>query len=286
MAQIRKHARLAIGVTSAIALLAPAAPAQASDVNWDAIASCESGGNWGINTGNGYSGGLQFSRSTWAAHGGRKYARTAGQASRTEQIRVAERVLRGQGIGAWPTCGRKARSAKRYKSTHTAGATATRSKSPSKVRRHTTRSAAVPKVRRHVTRSAVTPKTRESAVKPSWTPKVRKAAAKKPALVAATPVARLLPLRSLGRTDTLADQIIALSAGTAAQQPAAAAHPAEPATPPRPVAKDVYIVRSGDTLATIAAKKAVEGGWRALHRLNHAKVANPHRIYPGQHLML
>lgn len=75
-----------------------------SGVNWDAIAACESGGNWGINTGNGYYGGLQFSLSTWRANGG---VGMPNQASRAEQIRVANNVLRTQGIGAWPTCGRR-----------------------------------------------------------------------------------------------------------------------------------------------------------------------------------
>lgn len=77
--------------------------ANADSVNWDAIAQCESGGNWAINTGNGYYGGLQFSPSTWAANGG---VGMPNQASRSEQIRIAENTLRTQGIGAWPTCGR------------------------------------------------------------------------------------------------------------------------------------------------------------------------------------
>ncbi|MEU1250852.1 transglycosylase family protein [Micromonospora arida] len=102
---------LAVGaVTGAVALFGPAAPAQAA-VNWDAIAKCESGGNWKINTGNGYYGGLQFSQSTWAGYGGKKYAARADLASRGEQIAIAEKVLDGQGIGAWPTCGKKGGSA-------------------------------------------------------------------------------------------------------------------------------------------------------------------------------
>src|SRR6478672_4704855 len=82
-------------------------PAQASSV-WDSVASCESGGNWAINTGNGYYGGLQFSQSTWVAYGGARYASHADQASREEQISVAQRVLSAQGPGAWPVCSRKA----------------------------------------------------------------------------------------------------------------------------------------------------------------------------------
>ena len=80
------------------------ATAHADGVNWDAIAACESGGNWSINTGNGYYGGLQFSPGTWRANGG---SGLPHQASRDEQIRVAENVLRSQGIGAWPSCGRR-----------------------------------------------------------------------------------------------------------------------------------------------------------------------------------
>ena len=71
---------------------------------WDRLAQCESGGNWAINTGNGYSGGLQFLPSTWRAYGG---SGMAHQNSREEQIRVAERVLADVGWGAWPACTRK-----------------------------------------------------------------------------------------------------------------------------------------------------------------------------------
>ena len=74
-------------------------------VNWDAIAACESGGNWGTSTGNGFYGGLQFSQGTWDAYGGGQYSSTAAGASRSQQIAVAQRVLAGQGIGAWPVCG-------------------------------------------------------------------------------------------------------------------------------------------------------------------------------------
>jgi hypothetical protein len=87
-----------------LALSAPAANA-ATDSQWDKVASCESGGNWAINTGNGYHGGLQFSQSTWASYGGTQYAPTANQASKAAQIAIGEKVLAGQGHGAWPVCG-------------------------------------------------------------------------------------------------------------------------------------------------------------------------------------
>ncbi|BDZ59445.1 transglycosylase-like protein with SLT domain [Barrientosiimonas humi] len=71
---------------------------------WDRVAECESGGNWSINTGNGYYGGLQFSYSTWKAFGGQKYAYTANRATREQQILIAQATLRVQGPGAWPVC--------------------------------------------------------------------------------------------------------------------------------------------------------------------------------------
>jgi LysM repeat protein len=84
---------------------APAAPAAPSGANWSAIAACESGGNWSSDTGNGFYGGLQFTQQTWLAYGGGQYASSANQASESQQISVAQRVLAGQGIGAWPVCG-------------------------------------------------------------------------------------------------------------------------------------------------------------------------------------
>ena len=97
----------AAGTLAAVAAVTLEAGLAHADPNWDAVAACESGGNWAINTGNGYYGGLQFSLSTWRAFGGTGMPQNA---SRAEQIRVAENVLRTQGIGAWPVCGRKAGS--------------------------------------------------------------------------------------------------------------------------------------------------------------------------------
>ncbi|MET7596697.1 transglycosylase family protein [Streptomyces sp. NPDC004082] len=93
------------GVAIAAPLMAAGSASAATTSEWDAVAQCESGGNWSINTGNGYYGGLQFSASTWSAYGGSAYASTADQASKSQQIAVAEKVLAAQGKGAWPTCG-------------------------------------------------------------------------------------------------------------------------------------------------------------------------------------
>src|SRR5919199_4854409 len=104
-----KHARVrrvlrggavAVG-TAAVGIGVLAAPASAAVHDWTGVAQCESGGDWHINTGNGYYGGLQFSQSTWAGYGGLAYAARADLATPDQQITVAEAVLAGQGIGAW-----------------------------------------------------------------------------------------------------------------------------------------------------------------------------------------
>ncbi|MFD8754822.1 transglycosylase family protein [Kitasatospora sp. NPDC059577] len=110
----RNRVRMAVVAGAAVAALpvaglvtatsASAAPAS----SWDAVAQCESGGNWSTDTGNGFHGGLQFSPSTWRAYGGTAYAPQASQATRAQQIAVAEKVLASQGPGAWPVCSKKA----------------------------------------------------------------------------------------------------------------------------------------------------------------------------------
>ncbi|GGU90545.1 transglycosylase [Streptomyces filipinensis] len=93
------------GAAVAAPLMAAGNASAATASQWDAVAQCESGGNWSINTGNGFYGGLQFSASTWAAYGGTAYAAQANQATKAQQIAVAEKVLAAQGKGAWPVCG-------------------------------------------------------------------------------------------------------------------------------------------------------------------------------------
>ncbi|MCD1145040.1 LysM peptidoglycan-binding domain-containing protein [Kocuria sp. LUK] len=98
----RGAAALLLGGTAAGAMALPANAAPTS--TWDALAQCESGGNWSTSTGNGFSGGLQFTPSTWAAFGG---TGAPENASKAQQIAVAENVLEGQGWGAWPACSAK-----------------------------------------------------------------------------------------------------------------------------------------------------------------------------------
>jgi cell wall-associated NlpC family hydrolase len=92
-----------------VTVLATAGHSGAASVStWDKVAACESGGNWHINTGNGFYGGLQFTTGTWAAYGGKSYASRADLATKSQQIKIAEKVLKGQGPGAWPVCSIKA----------------------------------------------------------------------------------------------------------------------------------------------------------------------------------
>jgi resuscitation-promoting factor RpfA len=103
-----RHLLGRLAVVGAVALGAPVALAGVADAapkgHWDRIAKCESGGRWNTSTGNGYYGGLQFSRSTWKAYGG---SGMPHKASKSQQIKVAERVLKAQGWRAWPACSRK-----------------------------------------------------------------------------------------------------------------------------------------------------------------------------------
>ncbi|MEU9205652.1 transglycosylase family protein [Streptomyces sp. NPDC048332] len=96
------------GAGIALPLITAASAGAASGDVWDKVAACESTSNWDINTGNGYFGGLQFTRSTWAAYGGTEFAPRADLATRDQQIAIAEKVLEGQGPGAWPVCSAKA----------------------------------------------------------------------------------------------------------------------------------------------------------------------------------
>jgi hypothetical protein len=162
-------------------VVVPAAHA-ANDGTWDRVAQCESGGRWDINTGNGFQGGLQFTPSTWRGFGGAEFAPAAHQASRTQQITVAERVLAKQGWGAWPVCSRKA------------GAVG------------------------------------ESATE------------------------RSVPA-----------QQVRLSA---------------------PATSGSYMVKSGDTLSTIASQHKVAGGWKGLVQKNPGLAGNPNRISAGQRISL
>ncbi len=132
-----RRALLTAGAT-AVSVGVLAGPASAAAPNdWDAVAECESSGNWSINTGNGYHGGLQFSAGTWAAFGGLEFAPRADLASKEQLIAVAERTLAVQGPGAWPTCGKRGGSTTSYTPKNTTPAPTTSERATRSERRST-----------------------------------------------------------------------------------------------------------------------------------------------------
>jgi len=144
----RVKARLAgVGVAGATAIVGGTALASSADAAsvWDSVAACESGGNWAINTGNGFYGGLQFTTSTWLGYGGGAYAPRADLASKSAQITIAQRTLASQGPGAWPVCSVKAGLSK-----SSGGASSAAFAAPAPTR------AAAPSTSRSVTRAPAT----------------------------------------------------------------------------------------------------------------------------------
>jgi len=242
----RTAAKLAVtGLVVGAPLTAFAAPASAATTGqWDAVAQCESGGNYAINTGNGFYGGLQFTLSTWAAYGGTGAPQNA---SKSAQIAVAERVLAGQGKGAWPVCG-----------------TGLGAANPTPVQAQTRPAPAAPSTRTVPSAPTATP----TRTVPSAPPSARSA----PRVVAPSVVGQSTRA-TVGAGDADADD------STAAAPRAT--------TPSRgSAAARSYVVRSGDTLAKIAAAHQVRGGYQAIFALNRGTITNVNLIYPGESLTL
>ncbi|MFG1920808.1 transglycosylase family protein [Cryptosporangium sp. NPDC048952] len=258
---------LALAVVTGLAGITPlvigASPAHA-DVNWDAIAQCESGGRWNISTGNGYHGGLQFSPSTWRAYGGRQYAGSAHQASRSQQITVARKVLRGQGIGAWPTCGRKGYSKSRGWSQQASRSYKRQSYTKKASGEHTGyRSERSKSYRWSGKKSWQSRPTENRSHRTSKQHRYTALAVPKKGTahaVAVRPVEVLdfVPQRQFTRD----------------QRPAVAA--------PRVLS---YLVRPGDSLATIATTYKVN--WLAIYEKNREAIgADPDVIHPGERILI
>ncbi|WPB88818.1 transglycosylase family protein [Streptomyces malaysiensis] len=143
------------GVGIVLPFLGTGAAHAASVDTWDRVAKCESGGNWHINTGNGYYGGLQFAQHTWAAFGGTAYASRADLASKAQQITVAEAVLRKQGPGAWPVCSVRGRLTRSGPPAEVASRDAEpHVKQPAKPAKKSPKSTAKSRARQHTARRA------------------------------------------------------------------------------------------------------------------------------------
>ena len=242
----RTAAALAIGGAVAATMSMPAANA-VDGATWDALAQCESGGNWSINTGNGFYGGLQFTQQSWNGVG---MSGSPATASRAQQIEAGERLLAIQGWGAWPACSAKLGL---YGKT---GAAPTYTEP-------TTTVAAQSQTQQTYTAPAaqVAPAAPAAQAAP--------AAVEAPAAAPAAPVAPAAPA------------VEAPAAAPAVEAPVAAAPVAAPKA-----AAGTYTVVPGDSLSLIAAKLGVAGGYQAIAAANTDIIYNVDLIFPGQVLTI
>ena len=247
----RTAAALAIGGAVAATMSMPAANA-VDGATWDALAQCESGGNWSINTGNGFYGGLQFTQQSWNGVG---MSGSPATASRAQQIEAGERLLAIQGWGAWPACSAKLGL---YGKT---GAAPTYTEP-------TTTVAAQSQTQQTYTAPAA------QAAPAAPAAQAAPAAVEAPAAAPAAPVAPAAPA---------VEAPAAPAAAPAAEAPAAPA--AAPVAAPK-AAAGTYTVVPGDSLSLIAAKLGVAGGYQAIAAANTDIIYNVDLIFPGQVLTI
>ena len=237
----RTAAALAIGGAVAATMSMPAANA-VDGATWDALAQCESGGNWSINTGNGFYGGLQFTQQSWNGVG---MSGSPATASRAQQIEAGERLLAIQGWGAWPACSAKLGL---YGKT---GAAPTYTEP-------TTTVAAQSQTQQTYTAPAA------QAAPAAPAAQAAPAAVEAPAAAPAAPVAPAAPA---------VEAPAAPAAAPAVEAPVAAAPKAAAGT---------YTVVPGDSLSLIASKLGVAGGYQAIAAANTDIIYNVDLIFPGQ----
>ena len=246
----RTAAALAIGGVAAATMSMPAANA-VDGATWDALAQCESGGNWSINTGNGFYGGLQFTQQSWNGVG---MSGSPANATRAQQIEAGERLLAIQGWGAWPACSAKLGL---YGKT---GAAPTYTEP-------TTTVAAQSQTQQTYTAPAaqVAPAAPAAQAAP--------VAVEAPAAAPAAPAAQAAPVA--------VEAPAAAPAAPAVEAPVAAAPVAAPKA-----AAGTYTVVPGDSLSLIASKLGVAGGYQAIAAANTDIIYNVDLIFPGQVLTI
>ena len=242
----RTAAALAIGGAVAATMSMPAANA-VDGATWDALAQCESGGNWSINTGNGFYGGLQFTQQSWNGVG---MSGSPANATRAQQIEAGERLLAIQGWGAWPACSAKLGL---YGKT---GAAPTYTEP-------TTTVAAQSQTQQTYTAPAA------QAAPAAPAAQAAPAAVEAPAAAPAAPAA-----------PAAVEAPAAAPAAPAVEAPAAA-----PVAAPK-AAAGTYTVVPGDSLSLIAAKLGVAGGYQAIAAANTDIIYNVDLIFPGQVLTI
>lgn len=246
----RTAAALAIGGVAAATMSMPAANA-VDGATWDALAQCESGGNWSINTGNGFYGGLQFTQQSWNGVG---MSGSPATATRAQQIEAGERLLAIQGWGAWPACSAKLGL---YGKT---GAAPTYTEP-------TTTVAAQSQTQQTYTAPAA------QAAPAAPAAQAAPAAVEAPAAAPAAPAAQAAP--------AAVEAPAAPAAAPAVEAPVAAAPVAAPKA-----AAGTYTVVPGDSLSLIASKLGVAGGYQAIAAANTDIIYNVDLIFPGQVLTI
>ena len=245
----RTAAALAIGGVAAATMSMPAANA-VDGATWDALAQCESGGNWSINTGNGFYGGLQFTQQSWNGVG---MSGSPATATRAQQIEAGERLLAIQGWGAWPACSAKLGL---YGKT---GAAPTYTEP-------TTTVAAQSQTQQTYTAPAA------QAAPAAPAAQAAPAAVEAPAAAPAAPAA-----------PAAVEAPAAPAAAPAVEAPAAAAPAAQaPVVATPKAAAGTYTVVPGDSLSLIASKLGVAGGYQAIAAANTDIIYNVDLIFPGQ----
>ena len=250
----RTAAALAIGGAVAATMSMPAANA-VDGATWDALAQCESGGNWSINTGNGFYGGLQFTQQSWNGVG---MSGSPANATREQQIEAGERLLAIQDWGAWPACSAKLGL---YGKT---GAAPTYTEPTTSTAATTTVAA-------------------QSQTQQTYTAPAAQAAPAAPAAQAAPTAAPAAPAAQAAPAAVEAPA--AAPAAPAVEAPAAAAPAAAPVAAPK-AAAGTYTVVPGDSLSLIAAKLGVAGGYQAIAAANTDIIYNVDLIFPGQVLTI
>ncbi|WP_326728863.1 transglycosylase family protein [Streptomyces phaeochromogenes] len=283
---------VAAGVTGsaiAIPLLGATGASAASGTTWDAVAECESGGSWSANSGNGYYGGLQMTQETWEDNGGLDYAPSADQASRSQQIAVAEKILAKQGTSAWATCGLVAGLTQNSDSadSDTGGAeesptplsglgmgdssSGTKSDTSGSSSSSDTSSGSGDSADSQDSDSSSTDATAKSD-DPDKSSQNGEASAEGSGTEDTGSGRHRGDSADEGATDSRADD----SAGR---------HASRSDSESRVAAEGSYAVRSGDSLWGIADSLGVEGGWRALYAENKEAIGDdPDFIIPGQSL--
>ena len=222
---------------------------------WDALAQCESGGNWSINTGNGFYGGLQFTQQSWNGVG---MSGSPATATRAQQIEAGERLLAIQGWGAWPACSAKL------------GLYGKTGAAPTYTEPTTTVAA-----QSQTQQTYTAPAAQAAPVAPAA--QAAPAAVEAPAAAPAAPAAQAAP--------AAVEAPAAAPAAPAVEAPAAAAPAAAPVAAPK-AAAGTYTVVPGDSLSLIAAKLGVAGGYQAIAAANTDIIYNVDLIFPGQVLTI